>query len=124
MFQLSRNLILVLALVGCGQSFNSNTNDYNLIASSYCADQSNTALCDANAIIQQNCANCHFHSGWAAYDTDEEWINSGNGRVVAGDADGSTLITKLRNYGGNMPEGAPQISNEDAETLRDWINGL
>ncbi len=123
-----KNLIFLAgfsALFSCGQTFNSNTEDFNLLPSSFCSNQSDTNLCEANEILQTKCTNCHtsnIHSSWAAWDTNEEWIASG--RVVAGDADTSRLVTKLKNYGGNMPENAPPLSESEAQAIRDWINGL
>lgn len=121
--------VLLIGLLGsgCGQTYNSNTEDFNLLPSSFCSNQANTNLCAANEIIQTKCTNCHtspIHAGWAAYDTDAEWTASGNNRVVAGNPDASTLITKLKNYGGNMPDQAPPLTESEVQTLRDWINGL
>ena len=118
---------MTMALMGCGQTFNSNTEDFNLLPSSFCANQSNTALCTANEIIQKNCTNCHtsaIHAGWAAYDTDAEWIASG--RVVAGDPASSTLVTKLKNYvpAGNMPDQAPPLTDTQYQAILDWVNGM
>jgi hypothetical protein len=116
-----------MVLTSCGQTFNSNTEDFNLLPSSFCSDQTNTNLCVANEIIQNNCTNCHtspIHAGWAAYDTDAEWIASG--RVVAGDPAASTLVTKLKNYvpAGNMPDQAPPLSDTQYQAILDWVNGM
>lgn len=125
MKNLLKLMITVSLLSGCGQTFNSNTEDFNLLASSFCSNQANTNLCSANEIIQTKCTSCHtspIHAGWAAYDTDAEWVASG--RVIAGDATSSTLISKLKNYGGNMPEGAPQLTDSEVQILLDWVNGI
>lgn len=114
-----------LFTLGCGQSFNSNTEDKNLLPSSFCANQSQTQLCTANEIIQKKCTNCHtsnIHAFWAPFDTNEEWVASG--RVIAGDADNSTLVKKLKNYGGNMPDQAPELSDTEAQAIKDWINSI
>jgi hypothetical protein len=115
----------LLFFIGCGQTFNSNTEDFNLLASSFCTDQSNTALCTANEIIQTKCTTCHtsnIHAFWSGLDTNAEWVASG--RVVAGNPDASNLVTKLKNYGGNMPDQAPELSDADAQAIRDWISGI
>lgn len=118
-------VLISLSFLGCGQSFNSNTEDFNLTAFSYCSDASDTRLCEANEIIQTNCTNCHtssIHASWSGYDTNQEWVDSG--RIIAGDADRSVLVTRLKNYGGNMPEGAPPLDQADAEKIRTWVNSL
>jgi mono/diheme cytochrome c family protein len=120
-------LLLIIALSSCGQSFNSNTSDFALIASNFCTDQSNARLCAANEILQTKCANCHtddIHANWTTYSTDAQWIASGSNRVVPGNADASTIITKLKNYGGNMPDQAPELTDAEAQALRDWIDAL
>lgn len=117
--------LITIVISSCGQTYNSNTEDFNLLPSSFCSNQGNSNLCAANEIIQTKCTNCHtspIHAGWAAYDTDAEWTASG--RVVAGNPDSSTLITKLKNYGGNMPDQAPPLTESEVQTLRDWINGI
>lgn len=127
MNKLASLIFLTLLLSACGQSFNSNTSDFNLIASNFCTDQSNLRLCAANEILQNKCANCHtsaIHAAWTSYSTDAEWLAAGNNRVVAGDADASTIITKLKNYGGNMPDQAPELTDAEAQALRDWIDAL
>lgn len=116
------NSCFLLLFASCGQTFNSNTEDFNLLPSSFCADQ---ALCTANEIIQNKCTNCHtsnIHAFWGAFDTNAEWVASG--RVVAGDPNASTLITKLKNYGGNMPDQTPELTDAEAQALRDWVTGI
>jgi hypothetical protein len=115
---------IILFLSGCGQTFNSHTDDFLLGSSSACADPTNTLLCDANAIIQAECTSCHtgYHNDWLVYDTDAKWITST--RVVAGDPDSSLLIQRLQNVGDSMPIGQPQISDDDYQALRTWILAL
>ena len=113
---------VLLTLLGCGQTNNSNTEDKLLVLSGFCVDQADASFCAANEIIQNNCTSCHYHTSWLGYDTSQKWIDSG--RVAAGNAEGSALVTKLKNYGGNMPENAPALSDEDAQAIRDWINAL
>lgn len=124
-FLLSNSFLLTaILLVGCGQSFNSNTEDKNLLPSSFCANQSDTRLCAANEIIQTKCTSCHtrYHATWGPYDTNAKWLASGN--VISGNAAGSPLFTKLKNNGGNMPEGAPELTEAEAQAIRDWIDAI
>jgi len=124
-FRLSNSIILATILItGCGQSFNSNTEDKNLLPSSFCADQSDTRLCAANEIIQTKCTSCHtrYHATWGPYDTNAQWLESGN--VISGNATGSALFIKLKNNGGNMPEGAPELTEAENQAIRDWIDAL
>lgn len=120
-------LLFITLLSACGQSFNSNTSDFNLVVSNFCTDQSNLRLCAANEVLQKKCANCHtssIHAAWTTYSTDAEWLAAGNNRVIAGNSDASTVITKLKNYGGNMPDQAPELTDAEAKILRDWIDAL
>lgn len=125
---MSKLIFIFIALLNsCGQSFNSNTSDFNLVVSNFCTDQSNLRLCAANEILQKNCANCHtssIHAAWTTYATDAQWLEAGNSRVIAGNADASTIISKLKNYGGNMPDQAPELTDEEAQVLKDWIDAL
>ncbi len=115
-----------ILLNSCGQSFNSNTSDYLLLQSSYCQDQSLTALCEANEVLQTKCTSCHSgdHTTWAAWDTNEEWIASG--KVIAGNPEGSSIVSKLKVYGtgGNMPLDASPLTQEEYDKIKAWINSL
>jgi cytochrome c5 len=116
--------ILSLLLVGCGQTFNSNTSDSGLIPLLACSEFGTAAgdrYCAAQTIIQDKCVNCHsgYHDQWAAFTNDANWKTSG--RVVAGSTAGSSLITRLKNQGGDMPADNPQISDANYRTLIDWV---
>lgn len=116
--------ISFIFLNSCVQTFNSSSTDSSLTAFSRCADQSNTKLCEANDIIYSQCIDCHdrFHDDWANYDTNQKWVDSA--RVIAGDADRSPLIIKLKNEGGNMPKDKPTMSEADLLKLKEWINTM
>ena len=117
------HLFLLVSCLG-GQTQNSHSYDFNLTAKSNCADISNTRLCNAMEIIQSQCVDCHdnAHNDWASYDTDNKWIDSG--RIQAGDPDGSPFILRLKNQGSDMPKNKPMLSDEDYQTLRDWISNI
>jgi mono/diheme cytochrome c family protein len=76
-----------------------------------------------------NCTGCHGGSGslnLTGYDnvtTD----TGNNGLAVLGTAAESNLWTKLHNdtktFGSRMPQGGGQVSDEDRQTIADWING-
>ena len=115
---------LLLLLSSCGQTFNSNTNDTGLVALGACSEAGTTAgdrYCAAEAIIQSRCINCHsgYHDQWSTWKNDAAWKTSG--RVVAGSTAGSTLITRLKNQGGNMPADAPQMADTEYQTLIEWV---
>ena len=127
--KIAKYCTLILAgttLGSCGQTFNSNTDDYLLLQSSYCQDQTNTALCEANEVIQTKCTSCHSgdHTSWGAWDTNEEWLESG--RVIAGNPEGSSLVSKLKVYGtgGNMPLDDAPLTQEEYDKIEAWINSL
>lgn len=117
-------IVLLMALSSCGQTFNSNTSDTGLIPFAACGAGNSDEYCAAEVIIRDKCINCHsgYHDQWASYKTDADWL--GSGRVVAGSTAGSTLITRLKNQGGNMPADAPQISDADYQTLITWVQSL
>lgn len=118
------SLFLTFVLMSCGQSFNSNSKDFLLGSQTYCSDTSQTKLCVANEIIARNCINCHsgYHNSWASYLTNSAWLASA--MIAAGNSDNSALILKLKNAGGNMPEGAAPLSDADYSALRSWIDSL
>ncbi len=125
--QVSLFLFAGTLLGSCGQTFNTNTTDYLLLPSNYCADQSMTALCEANEIIQTKCTNCHtstIHAGWGAYNTNEAWLESG--KVIAGNPEGSTLVDYLAGFGtiGTMPKDSANLTQEEYDKLEAWINSL
>lgn len=120
-------IVMGALLSSCGQSFNSHTSDYLLVASNYCTDQSNTKLCQANEVIQTKCTSCHegYHDSWGAYNTDDAWKKSGN--IVAGNAAASLIVTRLKLYGtGNadMPKGAGALTQAEYDKIKNWIDGL
>lgn len=126
-----KNLFLLAFLSSCGQTFNSHTNDVYLKAFSYCADTSQTALCEANEIIATKCANCHNYDGhkvWANYDTNAKWLATKF--VVAGDPDNSSLVYRMKNYVGSasgpqdMPKGAGALTQEEFDKINSWVLSL
>lgn len=127
---LKRIIIFIFAgslLGSCGQTFNSNTQDYLLLPSNYCSDQSNTLLCEANEVIQTKCTSCHdnSHDTWGAYSTNAAWIKSG--LIIAGNPAGSNLVTRLKTYGTgltNMPKDAAALTQEEYNKIEAWINSL
>ena len=119
-----KKYLLLFLLVSCGQSFNSNSKDFLLGSQIYCSNTSETKLCQANEIIAKNCINCHsgYHNNWASYLTNSAWLSSA--LITSGNADNSLLILKLKNAGGNMPEGAAPINDTDYQALKNWIDTL
>lgn len=112
-------ILMSAALSSCGQTFNSNTEDDVLYGvSSYCLDQSNTNLCEANQIIQENCASCH--TDMASFDTDQKWADSSY--VTAGDSSASSVYsTTTDNY---MPKDSTPLSDSEKEAIKTWIDGM
>ena len=115
---------ILFFVIACGQTYNSNTFDANFANTSYCTNTSNTNLCAANEIIFTKCVDCHDHThdSWRNFLTDSLWTASG--RVVPGNAAGSTLIQKLWSEGGNMPKDKPPLTEAEVNTLRTWINSM
>ena len=117
----------ILLLTSCGQVFNSNSNDLNIYASD-CASSGSPEYAAPCLIIKDQCISCHsgYHDKWASWKTSADWVS--NGIVVAGDPNGSQLIYRMKNFQGgadsNMPEGLPQIPDDEYNTLVDWIEAL
>lgn len=111
----------LILLVSC-QTDNSSSFDQVLGNSNI--DPTNTNLVKAYNVIESRCINCHtgYHNSWASYNTDQAWIDSGN--ITAGIIGDSPLITKLKNRGGNMPVGGPNLTDEEYDTLVTWIEAL
>lgn len=111
-----------LALLGCGQDYNSNTNDQGQYAS-VTIDSSTpdgTRFSSAYKILQSKCMQCH---DWTSYNTSEKWISTGY--VSQGNFSDSTIITALKNYGGQMPKDPyTALSDTEVATLREWISNL
>ena len=117
-------ICLLMLLTSCGQTYNSNSSDTGLVALGACSEAGTAAgdrYCAAEAINQNRCINCHsgYHDQWASYTNDAAWKTSG--RVVAGSTAGSTMITRLKNQGGNMPTDNPQIPDAEYQTLLEWV---
>ncbi len=114
-------LLSIFTLISC-QTDNSNTFD-EVIGSSN-IDPSNVNLVKAFNVIEERCISCHtgYHNKWAGYSTDQAWIQSGN--ISAGIIGDSPLITRLKNRGGNMPIGGPNLTNEEYDYLVTWIEAL
>ncbi len=115
--------LIFFSLIGCGQTFNSQTGDKfsgNILVDDSSPDGARTNK--AFAILDRSCTNCHtsYHANWRSLQTDAAWV--ANGLVVKGQADISPVITKLKNVGGNMPPSAPAISEADYQALLDWID--
>lgn len=115
------SLLTLVLLISC-QTDNSSTFDKVLGSSNI--DPTNTNLVKAFNVIDSRCISCHtgYHNNWASYTTDQAWIDSGN--VKAGIIGDSPLITKLKNRGGNMPIGGPNLTNDEYDALVTWIEAL
>lgn len=117
---------LALFLIGCGQDFNSNSFDREKYGTTG-IDTSTPAglrLSKAYNVMATNCTSCHtgYHNIYASYTTNQQWIDAG--LVVAGDFNGSFLIQKLQNFGGNMPQGGSQLGESEITNLQEWIDNL
>jgi|SRR5690606_38356957 len=121
-----RLLVIILLSASCGQSFNSHTGD-ELFSGSNGIDTSTPAgqrLDAAYTVLKNECMSCHtgYHNSWANYRTDSAWINAG--LVSPGSINSSSVYTRLKNVGGDMPVLNPQISEVEREVLEDWISQL
>ncbi len=118
-------LIAVLALFsGCGQDYNSSSNDAGQYAPIEGIDSSTASgarLLAAYRVMQSKCFQCH--SSWSTYKTNALWVSSG--KVVAGNTSASSVYTSLKNNNGNMPpDPYAQLTAEELETITTWIQGI
>lgn len=120
-------ILFSILLASCGQTYNSNSGDDKTTSGTSGIDTSSPAgqrLAAAYTVINNRCINCHtgYHNSWANLKSDAAWLASGT--VVAGNTGGSSLISRLKNVGGDMPKLNPQIPEAEYQTLIDWVNGL
>ncbi|TDJ03836.1 MAG: hypothetical protein E2O68_09300 [Deltaproteobacteria bacterium] len=116
-------LTILLLLLGCVQDYNSSSGDRERFSPRPVPTSSgDPRLANAYNVIEKNCLTCHlgFHNQWASNTTDQAWKSTG--LVIPGDPFSSRLITKLQNVGGNMPFQSPPLSEDDLNTLVEWIN--
>ncbi len=123
---MKRLLFALFLLSACGQDFNSSSGDFALTADNG-IDTSTPAgirLNDAYTVLKNNCMSCHtgYHNSWANYKTDADWISKN--LAVRGDTTSSQVYDRLKNVGGDMPYGAPQISDSERQKLENWILAL
>ncbi len=111
-------LILLIICVSCGQDYNSNTNDARYANSSY---DVSTPFGAAQAVLSDRCFSCH--GTWANYTDSQAWINSG--QIAPGSWSSSTMYTRIKNYGGDMPPSpASELTSAELTALATWVNGL
>lgn len=116
-------LLLFLLIISSCQDINSHSFDENLYGDNRA--QGSAAFVAAFSVIESECINCHsgWHNSYSSLLTEQSWIDAS--LIIPGDAVNSDIIKRLRNYGsiGGMPIEGP-ITNDQYETLRDWINGI
>lgn len=100
----------MLTLSSCGQSNNSNSNDEGQSVT----PSSNQAI----SYLQNRCISCH--GSWRNYTDLNDYERAG--LVVSGDPDNSILVQRLKNTGGDMPQGAAAIPTSEYTAIRNWIS--
>lgn len=118
-------ITFVFTLIGCGQDFNTNSGDKPVTTDSQTVSEcgssdSETGFCAARLIYQTNCFSCH--PGWAEYETQTAWADAG--LVIPGDINNSPAINRLINYGSDMPLNGSALSEQDYQTLIDWVQSI
>lgn len=110
-------------LSGCGQDYNSNYGDYGQYSPVEGIDSSTpegARLLAAYKVMQTKCFQCHQ---WSTYKTSAQWVSTG--LVTAGNSSGSEIYTILKNNGGNMPpDPIAQLTGEEVDSIKAWIDGL
>lgn len=115
-------LLSTLGILSSCQDYNSNSFDQNKYLS--------TDLNDPFGILRAKCISCHkgTHNWWSNLTQNSDWSGTqvdGSYYVVPGDFSGSYIISRLKNYGSDMPDGGSALSEDELDVLRDWIeNGV
>ena len=74
---------------------------------------------DVQPILLARCATCHHHED--DFKTFASTMSTGD--VVAGNAEGSDLVARLKNFGGDMPLRKEPIPEQEANLIKAWIAG-
>ena len=111
-------LIFLFIFVSCGQKFNSNTFD------EINAVEGGTSFINAYTLLNDKCMSCHtgYHNLYSTYTNQQNWIDAG--LVIAGNFGGSKIIDELQNYNGSMPKERARLTDDELQTLRDWIENI
>lgn len=117
-------ITFLLSLVsGCGQDYNSNYGDYAQYSPVEGIDSSTPEglrLLEAYKVFQGKCFQCH---SWSDYKTSQQWIDAG--KVTAGVPGSSSVYTRLKNNGGNMPpDPIGALSTAEFTAVENWILNL
>jgi len=132
-------LPILMLMISCNQSINSNSNDQLVFGEQPEEEQvigpdgevaELTVFQRARTTIRSKCIACHtnYHIGIES-DDEATLIASleGIGYIVSGDADGSFMLRRLTNYGdiGGMPQAPMQpLTQEEYDDLKEWIDSL
>ncbi|MBL7666005.1 MAG: hypothetical protein JNM93_12795 [Bacteriovoracaceae bacterium] len=118
-----KKILVILSLIilsACGQDYNSNTADGFVYTPSGIADPDLSAAYD---VLKIRCIQCHYHTGWAAYKTNQQWVDAG--LVISADFENSFLVRSLKNFpDGSMPKDSGPLPASELQTIEDWINSI
>ena len=106
-------------MTSCLQKYNSQTLDNSVERKS-----ENLSGPGVYSLLEKRCINCHtgYHQGWSRFTENQNWIDTK--LIIKGDSISSLLINKLNNTGGNMPLNGQSLSEEEFDTLSDWIDRI
>ena len=110
-------VLFIFLLTSC-QDFNSNSFD----ETKFSPFTGHPAL----EVLRNRCISCHrgTHDWWSSLVNNSDWSNTivdGNQYVIPGDFAGSYIIFRLKNFGSDMPDGGPALTEQELNLLRDWI---
>lgn len=110
-------IALLLIFISC-QTYNANTFDEDKYGPSDLTGGANFKA--SYKILQTRCVSCHsYHQEWAGYTDTQDWVN--NNLAIDGNPDGSPVIFRLINHGGDMPQGGQALPASEYQTLVDWV---
>lgn len=81
----------------------------------------------APLLTSKGCVGCHGANGGLSVASVASLLSGGSHgpAIVAGNADSSNLVLKLRTtppFGARMPQGGPYLSTAEIKKFEDWIN--
>ena len=114
--------LFALAFIASCQNYNSNSGDAVKYGTTTVSGSSEFQA--AFGVIKNRCASCHsnYHAEWGTLTTEQQWKD--RALVVPGYPSSSTLVTRIKNYGGDMPQDSGNIPDAEYTAITNWVTNL
>ncbi len=127
-----QQIFLLLAMNSCFQGYNSFSNDDRNFPAPDSPDNpsNNSASFAAVSDLLVNKYNCYScHQADFSWSNESNWVS--DGLIDPGNSSSSYLLGRIRGAGvswpgasANMPPGDQDLSEEDIQTIKNWIDNL